>query len=246
MRLVETVSEQTIKELQSFDTCLVSNAIEQFGVRLRNEGFMNATVRCLFPDRESCVGYAVTARVRTSSTPVKGPCYFHRLDWWSYVETIPKPRFIVLKDADHVPGVGALVGEIHATICASLGCTAIVTNGAIRDLPGVEASGLQVFAAHLAVSHAYAHVADFGEPVELAGLVVKPGDLLQGDRHGVLHIPKSIASQIPATAHEIRLAESEFIDFCKSRNISVDELSQRIERLLKRLEQPGCPPDQKP
>jgi regulator of RNase E activity RraA len=164
------------------------------------------------------------------------------MDWWSYLETIPAPRFVVLKDADHVPGVGALVGEIHANIFRALGCTAVVTNGAVRDVEGVETSGLQVFASNVAVSHAYAHVTDFGEAVEVAGLLVKPGDLLHGDRHGVHCIPKSIASQIAATAAAIRDAERQFISRCKSEGMSVNELYGRIEQLSRKLKQPACAP----
>lgn len=239
---IEAVSEETIKSLQSLDTCLVSNAIEQFNVRLRNEGFMNSAVHCLFPERGARVGYAVTARIRTSSTPVRGPCYYHRMDWWSYLETIPAPRFVVLKDADHVPGVGALVGEIHANIFTALGCTAVVTNGAVRDMQGVESTGLQVFASNVAVSHAYAHVTDFGEAVEIAGLLVKPGDLLHGDRHGVQCIPTSIASQIPSTAAAIQDAEKQFISRCKSKGMSINELCHNIEQLSRKLNRPECAP----
>ena len=88
---METAPYETLQALKALDTCTVSNAIEQFGVRLRNEGFMNASVRCMFPHHGARVGYAVTGHIRTSSTPVKGLCYYHRLDWWSYVLTIPAP-----------------------------------------------------------------------------------------------------------------------------------------------------------
>jgi regulator of RNase E activity RraA len=162
------------------------------------------------------------------------------LDWWSYVLTIPAPRFIVLQDADHVPGVGALVGDIHANIFSALGCVAFVTNGAVRDLPGIEATGLQIFAHSLAVSHAYAHVTDFGEPVEVAGLLVKPGDLLHGDEHGVHSIPASIAGDIPKVAAEIADAEKQFTEFCRSPGFSVEKLSVEIDRLSKRFKAPGC------
>ena len=108
----------------------------------------------------------------------------------------PKPRVIVLQDADHEPGLGAFVGEIHATIGLALNCVGCVTNGAVRDLPAVEATGFQLFARHVSVSHAYAHITEFGEPVEIDGLKISSGDLLFGDLHGVLSIPLSIAAQV--------------------------------------------------
>lgn len=240
---METISKDTLATLQSLDTCTVSNAIEQFEVRLRNEGFMNSSIRCVFPQHGPRVGYAVTGRVRTSSIPVKGHCYYHRLDWWSHVLSVPAPRFVVLKDEDHVPGVGALLGDIHANIFVALECAAYVTNGAIRDIPGIEECGLQVFAGSVAVSHCYAHVTDFGEPVEIAGMVVKPGDLLHGDQHGIHSIPKSIASEIPGVAAQILRSEEQLKDFCRSPRFSIEELSNEIHRLSKKFKTPGCSPD---
>ena len=224
------VSESTIERLQALDTCLVSNAIEQFKVRLRNEGFMNSSVRCQFPHIPPRVGYAATGRIRTSSTPFEGRSYYENMDWWSYLMTIPAPRFVVLQDSDQSPGTGAFVGEIHANIAVALGCTAYVTNGSVRDLPGIKETGLQVFASNVSVSHAYAHVTEFGSPVEVAGLLVKPGDLLHGDEHGVHLIPLSIADQLPIAADKIFAFEKSMIDFCRSADFSLRRLSEKIEQ----------------
>src|SRR3569833_1560613 len=66
------VSRATLEQLQQIDACEVSNAIEHFRVRTRNEGFVNSSVRCMFPELKPRVGYAFTACIRTSSTPVTG------------------------------------------------------------------------------------------------------------------------------------------------------------------------------
>lgn len=242
MRLIRTVPEETLQELRRLDTCTASNAIEQFQVRTRNEGFVNGSVHCLFPHFPPAPGYAVTARIRTSSTPIVGRCYYDRLDWWSYLQTIPAPRFVVVEDVDQIPGLGAFVGEIHASICVALGCTAYLTNGSVRDLPAVEAAGLQLFAGNVAVSHAYAHVVDFGETVEVGGLRIMPGDLLHGDRHGVHCIPISIASEVPRVAAEIHNTERELIDFCRSKDFSFQSLAEKIEHMSRKFRLPDKDP----
>ena len=239
MRKFTTVRSETLEELQQFDSCTISNAVERFHIRTRNEGFVNGSIRCLFPQISPRVGYAVTARVRTSSTPISGCCYYDRMDWWAYVETIPAPRFVVLQDVDHVPGVGALVGEIHAVICSALQCAALLTNGAVRDLPGVVRAGLQMFAGSVAVSHSYAHIVDFGEPVEIGGLQIKPGTLLHGDQHGVVSIPAEIAAQVPKVASDLLASEKELIDFCHSAQFSYATLSERIHAMSKKMGIPG-------
>ncbi len=220
-----------LQQLQGLDTCTVSNAIEQFHVRTRNEGFVNGTVRCMFPHLSPRVGYAATARIRTSSTPIAGRWYYERMDWWSYLLTIPAPRFIVIEDIDHIPGLGALFGEIHAHISRALGACAYLTNGAVRDLPGIRAAGLQAFAGSIAVSHAYAHIVEFGEPVAIGGLHIRPGDLLHGDQHGIVSVPFSIAGEIPRVAAEILEKEKELIEFCRSPEFSFQKLSEKVQRV---------------
>jgi hypothetical protein len=59
------LSSADFEEIRKLDTCMVSNAIERFGVRLRNEGFVSSSVRCQFPNFAPMLGYAVTARVGT-------------------------------------------------------------------------------------------------------------------------------------------------------------------------------------
>jgi regulator of RNase E activity RraA len=108
---------------------------------------------------------------------------------------------------------------------------AYLTNGAVRDLEGAEATGLQLFAGSVAVSHSYAHVVNFGEPVEVGGLQIKPGDLLHGDRHGVLSIPLQIAPEIPRVATELLAREKELIDFCRSQEFSFQRLSELIQQV---------------
>ncbi len=224
------LSAAEFEKIRALDTCTASNAIERFNVRLRNEGFVSGAVRSMFPHRAPMLGYAATGRIRSSMPPISGRCYHDKMDWWSYVASVPEPRVLVIQDADHLPGTGALVGEIHAAIGLALRCVGHVTNGAVRDLPAVEATGFQLFAGSVAVSHAYAHIVEFGEPVEIGGLRIAPGDLIHGDCHGVHTIPLSIASEIPAMAERIGREESELIEFCGSPEFSLERLSQMLGR----------------
>jgi 4-hydroxy-4-methyl-2-oxoglutarate aldolase len=224
----DPLPRETMDALRRFDTCTASNAIERLKVRLRNEGFIHSPITCRFPDLPPVVGYAVTGRIRSSTAPTRGKCYHENMDFWRYVETIPAPRIIVLRDSDHVVGLGALFGEIHARICRALGCVACVTNGAVRDLPGIYSIGFQLFATSVSVSHAYAHVVDFGDPVELGGLRIAPGDLLHGDLHGVQSIPLEIAERLPAVAAELQHNEEELFRLCDCKDFSIDLLEAKI------------------
>lgn len=236
MRAVKAVPPQLFAQLEKFDSCTISNAIETFQVRTRNEGFMNSSVRCIFPAMGPRAGYAVTARIRSSSTPIAGRCYYDRPDWWTYVQSVPSPKFVAIQDIDHAPGLGALLGEIHANIFTALGCTALATNGAVRDLTGVEDAGLLVFAGNISVSHSYAHVVDYNLPIEIGGLAINPGDLLHGDRHGVVSIPFEIAADIPGEAARIVETERELIGYCRSSQFSAEGLTAKIQHVAGKLD----------
>jgi regulator of RNase E activity RraA len=228
---MEPLSSALLDQLRKLSTCIVSNAIETFDSRLRNTGFTNSTVRCIFPELPTLVGYATTVRIRTADPPMEGHTYYARPDWWRYLQTIPEPRVVVIQDLDHRPGLGAFVGEIHANILLALGCAGIVTNGAVRGLPAIQAARFQMFAGNVSVSHAYAHVFDFGGTVEVGGMNVQPGDLIQGDLHGVLTIPREIADRIPAAADDILRKRQTLIELCRSKGFTVEKLREAVERI---------------
>lgn len=225
------IPQEVLDALQRLDTCTVSNAIETFDVRLRNTGFADARIRCMFEDLPPMVGYAATARLRTDDPPMTGGYYHDRSEWWNSILQVPPPRIVVLQDIDKPPGVGAFVGTMHAAILKALGCVGYVTNGAVRQLPGVRELELHLFAGSVSVSHAYAHLFDFGCSVEIGDLEVQPGSLLHGHRHGLMTVPKNIAPQIPAVAARLHQTEQKVIDFCASKEFSVEKLRQAMKEL---------------
>jgi 4-hydroxy-4-methyl-2-oxoglutarate aldolase len=224
------ISKERLDALRGIDTCMVSNAIETFNVRLRNTGYADASIRCMFKDLPPLVGYAATARLRTGDPPITGRIYHERSEWWNSILQVPTPRIAVVEDIDRPAGIGAFLGDMHAAILRALGCVGYVTNGAVRELPRVRETGFQLFAGSVAVSHAYAHIFDLGSVVRVGGLEVKPGDLLHGDQHGILTVPKEIVSEIPAAAGRLRQDERKIIDFCRSEECSVEKLSQMMNK----------------
>jgi regulator of RNase E activity RraA len=89
-----------------------------------------------------------------------------------------------------------------------------------------------MFAGNVSVSHAYSHVFDFGCPVEVGGLKVRPGDLIHGDCHGVQTVPLEIASQVPAMARRIRERRQYLIGLRRSADFSLEKLRQVIQETV--------------
>jgi len=225
------IEPATLEELRRLDSCSVANAIEVFGVRLRNSGFADSTVRCMFEDFPPLVGYAATVRIRTSDPPMERDSYFYRLDWLEHLASVPAPRVLVVEDMDPRPGLGSFVGDVHANILRALGFVGLVTNGAVRNIEAARSIQLQMFARNLSVSHAFAHVFDFGGPVEVGRMQVRPGDLLHGDRHGIQTVPIEIAQRIPAVAKRMNAEEREIIDSCRSGDFTMNKLRTDLSAL---------------
>ncbi|HBH01255.1 MAG: hypothetical protein A2W08_18455 [Candidatus Rokubacteria bacterium RBG_16_73_20] len=212
-----------IEALRKISSPSVANAIETFNVRPRDQGFMSSEIRTLFPELGPLVGHAVTALIRAEPAPLQD----HRAStfaWWDYVLSIPAPRVIVVHDLDDPRGQGAQWGEVQANIHRALGCVGTVTDGSVRDLDEVRALGFQFAAAHVSVSHAYVHMVDFGLPVKVGGLWVKPGDLIHADQHGVVTIPPEIAARVPEGVAKVEADERTIISFCRSEAFSVEAL----------------------
>jgi 4-hydroxy-4-methyl-2-oxoglutarate aldolase len=231
MAVARLLTEEQLDALRQFDTCMIANAVETFNVRLRNTGFTDASIQCMFMDAPPMVGYAVTARLRSEEPPISGRTFRDRGDFWNRLLEIPSPRVLVLQDMDHPSGRGAFVGDMHAAILKALGCVGYLTNGAVRELPSVRTMGIQLFAGNVAVSHAYAHILDVGARVTVGGMEIQPGDLLHGDRYGVLTIPSEIAAAVPEVAAGLQRTEQQVIDFCRSSAFSVPRLGEVMKRM---------------
>ena len=229
-RKIESLDAKLLEALKHLDASTLANAVETFQKRLRNEGFVDRTVHCLCPRLDPMVGYAATLRIRGSAPPTAGEQYVERTDWWDYVLSLPAPRVAVVQDVAARPGLGSLVGAVHMNILRALRCVGVVTNGAVRDLPAAENAGFHYFAGALAVSHAYVHIVEIGQAVEIGGLKIQSGDLLHGDCHGVQSIPLDIAAEVPAAAAEIAAKEQAIIALCRSPDFSLEKLRAAIAR----------------
>ena len=221
----------SLEQLRQLDSCSVANAIETFSVRLRNTGFADSRVRCIYKDFPPLVEYAATLHVRTSDPPMEGDSYYYRLDWLEHVLSVPSPRVLVVQDMDRNPGLGSFVGDVHANILRALGCIGVVTNGAVRNIEAARALQFQMFAGNVSVSHAFAHVFDFGKPVEVGHMQVRPGDLLHGDQHGVQTVPLEIAAEIPSVTRKMIEEERKIIDLCQSDGFTPDKLRSQVMAL---------------
>jgi regulator of RNase E activity RraA len=86
----------------------------------------------------------------------------------------------------------ALWGELMSTRAQHLGAAGAVLDGYIRDAAGIEALGFPVFSRGVYAQDQgpRGKVIDFRCRLEIGGVSLAPGDLIFGDREGVLVIPR--------------------------------------------------------
>jgi len=89
---------------------------------------------------------------------------------------------------------------------------------------------------HLFNSHAIINgiQAARGIPVKVGGVVVKPGDLILGDKHGIITIPEKIAKDIPEAVKKVEERERIIIDCCQSKDFSIETLKEAWTTARKR------------
>lgn len=220
------LTAEELAALRGISSPTIANAIETFDVRPRGEGYTDAGIRCLFPDRGAILGYACTAMI-LSRQPAAPNRLVDRTKYWEYTMRAPLPKITVLQDLSEEP-LGAYIGEVNSHIHLALGSCGVITNGTVRDIEEVRGTGFQVFASGVSVSHGFAHLEDFNRPVTVFGMLVHPGDLIHADQHGAVIIPHAIAREVAAASKKIDLAERVMIDLCKSDKFSIPELDKLI------------------
>ncbi|TMB94324.1 MAG: hypothetical protein E6J42_11605 [Chloroflexi bacterium] len=129
---MEPLRPEEIATLRTISTPTVCNAIETFNVRPRNEGFMDSTITCRFPELGPVVGYAVTAKIRAAEPPC---IELSHSKVWAEFERVPKPWLVVIEDFDYPNPVGSFWGEVNASMYKALGAVGTITNGSGSFLP---------------------------------------------------------------------------------------------------------------
>jgi 4-hydroxy-4-methyl-2-oxoglutarate aldolase len=98
----------------------------------------------------------------------------------------------------------ALWGGLMSTRATHLKAAGAILDGYVRDAAEIEALGFTVFCRGLYAQDQgpRGKVIDYRCAIEIDGVRIEPGDLLFGDREGVLVIPRAAADEAIARARE--------------------------------------------
>ena len=173
---------------------------------LLKKGLRNVWMRGPKPlraDQKRLIGRAFTLRYVPAREDLATPeSWSSPISTRAAIEAMPDGAIAVV-DAMGVTDAG-IFGDILCARMAKRGLTALVTDGAVRDLAGVLGTGLPVWCAGAAAPPSVAGLTfvGWGEPVGCGGVAVFPNDLILADADGAVVIPAAFVDEVVAGGME--------------------------------------------
>lgn len=218
--------------LKEFDTPTICNALELIDGTRRNYGYTTRSFHVTNKDSGPVVGFAKTATIRSlmPSHLSTEELTCERVKYYRYINEGEHPKICVMQDIDGSDsGRGPFWGEFNTRIHVSLGVTAVVTNGTIRDVTNLP-NNVLILSSGLRPSHANVHIVDYKKQVNVKGMVVSDGDVIHADIHGAVCFPSTIAHEVQKYAKVFIESERPIIEGCKSKGLSIEEIIELYMR----------------
>lgn len=103
----------------------------------------------------------------------------------------------------------SIAGDILLGMAKNKGVVALVTDGVVRDIEGLNAVGIPVCARGLTPNSPHKDgPGEIGLPVSLGGVVIDAGDVLVGDSDGVVVVKRQSLDAVIAGLAEIKAKEA--------------------------------------
>lgn len=167
------------------------------------------------------VGYALTSTWMPLNEPTGSIA--GRNAFWDSIGEAEEPVIAVLQDVDSPSRRGAIIGDGMAYTMRALGAVGAVVDGNARDLPGIDKSGMHLWATGQAPGHGPFNLIDHNVPVNVAGLEIIPGDILVCDGDGVTRVPTKIAADVAKACAKVRDKESTMHRYFTSPDFSFEK-----------------------
>jgi regulator of RNase E activity RraA len=159
--------------------------------------------RPLRPGQPRLVGRAFTLRFVPAREDLATPeSWSSPISTRAAIEAMPAGAIAVV-DAMGVTDAG-IFGDILCARMARRGVAALITDGAVRDVAGVLATGLPVWCQGVAAPPSVAALTfvAWQQPIGCGGVAVFPGDVVVVDDDGAVLIPAALLDEMVAQAPE--------------------------------------------
>ena len=213
-------NHEIIDALKNFDTPSITNVVATYPSHPLCLGLYNPwtenwytdqTLRCMYPELERTVGYAVTC---VFGLPDPNFSRLSFLDVLEALDASPRPTVLVLqqKFPEELAGKVGLAGGIMTSAMKSAGCLGVVSNGPSRDLDEIRPMNFQYLISGVTPGHGDMAVHAVNVPVSVAGMDVSPGEIIHMDENGACKFPADQISAVHTNVQALLDEETEKVN----------------------------------
>jgi len=182
-------SADQIEELKNYSTCVIADC-------LGGRGALGPEIQAIDPRTVSFSACAITCHA--------GPA--DNLGVFAAMNIAKAGDAIVIATDGYTQT--AVIGDMVLGMGKNAGLQAMVTDGCVRDVEGIIETGMACFAAGISPnSPACSGPGNAGFDITLAGNSVACGDIIVGDRNGVVVVPFAEIDKVLSNAAQVHKAE---------------------------------------
>ena len=216
--------DEIVERLARLDSCAVSDALDKLEIKGTVIGILP-----LYPT-ERIVGRAVTVRLKT-----KGPGEETTRHLCTAAVEASDPGDIIVIDHKGRTDVAGW-GGILSTAATVKRVAGVIIDGATRDVDEAKGLGLPLFAKAAVPLTARGRIIEdaTNEPIEIAGVAVRPGDYIIADNSGVVVVPANRAAEVAPAAEAIVAREAAMARDVLAGKSVVEVMGTNYEQMLAR------------
>lgn len=209
---------EILKMYEGLRVADVSDGMDMAG--LWDTGLMDQKIEALWKDIDDLShifrGIALTVRYVPTNRPLPGKMETEEFQQWEgnwYNEISPEPFADMIKDGTVVvidadgDGDTGSVGSFNSLAWYSKGMKGIVSSGSIRDTDEIIKQKIPVYLDMAnrgrGIRPGRNELESVNQPIELAGVLVNPGDVVVADGDGVIVVPRAYAQEVAEAARVI-------------------------------------------
>jgi len=193
MNSIPELSKEIIEGFRDLDTTSVSDALDRLGI---TGGLLG--IKALVPGSKLC-GQAFTVHYV--------PCGTAKGTVGDFLDDVKAGQVVVIDNAGR--NYCTVWGDLMTITAVRNRVAGTVIDGVCRDVPGIMKSGYAIFSrgSYMVTGKDRVYVDHINVPVSIAGIQVKPGDLMLGDDSGAIAVPFERAEEVLRVAREIEAKE---------------------------------------
>jgi 4-hydroxy-4-methyl-2-oxoglutarate aldolase len=168
------------------------------------KGALDHHIRPLSNNTAFC-GVAVTVQTRPRDN----------LACWAALEVCQAGDVLVI--ACNAYEEASVVGDVFIAMARSNGVVACITDGMVRDIAGINDVGIPVFARGLTPNSPFKDgPGEIGLSIAIGGVTVDSGDIIVGDRDGLVVVPRGEAVDVLRELVAVRAKEAQMEEGVKA------------------------------